>query len=59
MNAPIIWIGLPLIISAILWLFRKNRQTVMTISVASSLILAALAVFLPIASAIKVGRLDL
>lgn len=55
MNAPIIWIGLPLILSGILWFFRKNRQTVMTISVASSLILAGLAVFLPIASAIKVG----
>lgn len=59
MSSPIIWIILPLMISAVLWYFRKNRQVVMTVSVAGSLALAALAAFLPIAEAIKIGSLTI
>ncbi|MHC1784291.1 MAG: proton-conducting transporter membrane subunit [Anaerolineaceae bacterium] len=59
MSSPIIWIILPLVVSVILWLFRRNRQLVMTASVASTLALAALAVFLPIGEAIKIGSLTI
>jgi NADH-quinone oxidoreductase subunit N len=57
MSSPLIWIGLPLIISVVLWFVRKNRQTVVIVSVASTLALAALAVFLPIGEAVKIGPL--
>lgn len=55
MSSPIIWIIIPLIISIVLWFLRKNRQIAMAISAVSSLLLAALAAFLPIKEAISIG----
>lgn len=59
MNAPFIWIALPLIISVILWIIRKNDGLTTWIAVACCGILALLGSVLPIERLISIGFLSI
>ena len=56
MNAPLIWIGIPLILSVLLWLPRRANITAL-LGGSSALIFAMLAWFLPIDIAIRVNAI--
>ncbi len=59
MNAPIIWIGLPLLLSILLWIPRRANITALLGGI-SALFFAALAWFVPIDTAIRIsGNLSL
>ncbi len=54
MNAPIIWIGIPLILSILLWIPRRANITALLGGI-SALFFAALAWFVPIDTAIRIS----
>ena len=55
MNAPLIWIGIPLILGVLLWLPRRANTTAL-LGGLSALFLAALAWFLPVDTAIRISE---
>ncbi len=55
MNAPIIWIFIPILISAVLFIFRKRERLCAFLAGFISLFLATLALVLPIGEPIKLG----
>lgn len=56
MTSPMIWIGLPIIISIVLWFQRSKRILVMIFSTVFCLLLALLAWIVPIGATIKLGQ---
>jgi NADH-quinone oxidoreductase subunit N len=48
MSAPIIWIGLPIIVAIVLWFFRKNEKTSLITGLASSLFFTITAIITPV-----------
>lgn len=57
MNAPLIWIGFPLAVSGILLLFRRKRVLTIYIGSFVCLVLAFLALVLPVGEVINFGNL--
>ncbi len=55
MSAPLIWIGLPMIMAVVLWFLHRRQPLVIVIAASFSLLLALLAWLLPIGGLIKVG----
>ncbi len=59
MNAPIIWIILPMVVSAILLFFLEKSRIVITIGLITSALLAIFALFQPIGHVLKVGPISI
>ena len=55
MNAPLIWIGIPLVLAVLLWLPRRANITAI-LGGLSALFLAVLAWFLPVDTAIRISE---
>ncbi|MCC6146208.1 MAG: hypothetical protein IT308_01435 [Anaerolineaceae bacterium] len=55
MSAPQIWIGFPLLLSAILFVLRKQTGVVWIIAIASNILFALLAFFLPAGRPVDLG----
>ncbi len=58
MNAPIIWIIFPLVVSAILLFFLEKSRIVVTIGLITSVFLAIFALFQPIGHVLKLGPIS-
>ena len=58
MNAPIIWIFIPILISAVLFIFRKRERLCSFSAGFICLFLAMLSLVLPIGEPIKLGTLQ-
>jgi NADH-quinone oxidoreductase subunit N len=59
MSAPLIWIGIPLIVAAVLWVFNQRVTLVVTVAVICCALLAFFAVALPVGDTIYIGPLTL
>lgn len=59
MNAPLIWIVLPLIAGVLLWFLRQHRTLSVGIAVFVTAVLALLAAYAPIGEPIRLGGLRL
>lgn len=55
MSAPLIWIGLPMILAMVLWFLHRRGPLVVILAGSFCLLLALLAWLIPIASVIKIG----
>lgn len=55
MNAPMIWIGIPLLAAVFLFIMRRRDTLVLALAVAITTLLALLAFFLPIGNPIDLG----
>jgi formate hydrogenlyase subunit 3/multisubunit Na+/H+ antiporter MnhD subunit len=55
MNAPLLWIVSPLIIAVILWFLQRRTTLVIALATTLCVLLALLALTVPIASAVKLG----
>jgi LPXTG-motif cell wall-anchored protein len=59
LNAPLLWIGLPLGVAGGLWLARKRRRLVVGLATAFCLMLVALAWLAPLGATLRVGPISL
>lgn len=59
MSSPVIWIVIPLISAAIIWMFRRNQKLSTAVGTAVCVILAILAFVLPIGDVIEIGALKI
>ena len=57
MNAPLIWIVFPFIVSLVLWFLHEYRRLTLILGSLVSFILVVLAVVLPIAEIVKIGSI--
>jgi NADH-quinone oxidoreductase subunit N len=58
-NAPLVWIGFPLIVSIFLWFLRGQRWLIWGLSTSICAILALLAWLLPTSPVVSLGPLDI
>lgn len=59
MSAPLIWVGLPLILAVVLWFLQKRERLVFWLGAGFSLVLALTAWLVPIGSVIPLGPIRL
>lgn len=59
MSAAMLWIGIPLAVAILLWLFQSHRVLTLVIAAAVSLVLMLLAWLLPVDNAILLGPISL
>lgn len=59
MSAPVIWIVVPMISAAIIWIFRRNLKLSTALGTAVCVILAIFALVLPIGDVIEIGALKI
>lgn len=58
MSSPLIWIGLPGLAAAILWIFRRHFGRVVLFSTLLCLLLAVLAWLIPFGAVVRIGPLS-
>lgn len=58
MNAPVIWLGIPVVAAAVLWFIRSERWTA-TLGGSLAFILCLLAIAIPIDQALLIGNLSI
>ncbi len=55
MNAPLIWIGVPLVMAVVLFLLRQRTDLVLALAVTTNLLLALIAFLLPAGKPLNLG----